>query len=67
MFSPPDLVNLMGSNTAAFIEMSKDLGTLEAGKLADIVNLDGYPLEGYWNLLNAKVVIKGGIIMADKR
>ena len=67
MFSPQDLVKLMGPNTAAFIEKSADLGTLETGKLADIVLLDGNPLDGYWNLLNAKVVIKGGEIVVDKR
>jgi imidazolonepropionase-like amidohydrolase len=67
MFSPQDIVKLMGPNTAAFIEKSKDLGTLEAGKLADIVILDGNPLEGYWNLLNARVVIKGGAVVVDKR
>jgi imidazolonepropionase-like amidohydrolase len=67
VFSPQDLVKLMGPNTAAFIERSADLGTLETGKLADIVLLDGNPLDGYWNLLNAKVVIKGGEIVVDKR
>jgi len=67
MFSPQDIVKLMGPNTAAFIDRSADLGTLETGKLADIVLLDGNPLDGYWNLLNAKVVIKGGEIVADKR
>ncbi len=67
MFSPQDIVKLMGPNTAAFIEKSAELGTLETGKLADIVLLAGNPLDGYWNLLNAKVVIKGGAIVVDKR
>ena len=67
MFSPQDLIKLMGPNTAAFIEKSGELGTLETGKLADMVALDGNPLEGYWNLLNAKVVIKGGEVVVDKR
>ena len=67
MFSPQDIIRLMGPNTAAFLERSGDLGTLEPGKLADIVLLDGNPLDGYWNLLNATIVIKGGQIMVDKR
>jgi imidazolonepropionase-like amidohydrolase len=67
MFSPQDIVKLMGPNTAAFLERSADLGTLEPGKLADIVILDGNPLDGYWHLLNARVVIKGGDVVVDKR
>ena len=67
MFSMQDIIKLMGLNTASYIEMSNDLGTLEKGKLADIVLLDGNPLAGYWNMLNAKIVIKGGVIMLDKR
>jgi imidazolonepropionase-like amidohydrolase len=67
MFSMQDIIKLMGPNTASYIEMSNDLGTLEKGKLADIVLLDGNPLAGYWYMLNAKIVIKGGVIMVDKR
>src|SRR5436190_22923793 len=67
MFSMQDIVKLMGPNSASYIEMSDQLGTLEPGKLADIVILSGDPLEGYWNLLNAKLTIVGGKILSDQR
>jgi imidazolonepropionase-like amidohydrolase len=67
MFSMRDMIRIMGPNTASYIQMGDQLGALEAGKLADIVLLDGDPLEGYWNWLKAKVVIKGGKVVVDKR
>ena len=67
MFSMQDIVKLMGPNTAAYIQMSDQLGTLESGKIADIILLDGNPLEGYWNWLKTKVTIKGGVVVVDKR
>ena len=67
MFSMRDIVEIMGPNTAAYINMADDLGTLEAGKLADIVLVEGDPMEGYWNMLNARVVLKEGVTVVDKR
>ena len=67
MFSMQDLIKMMGPNTASYIQMGDQLGTLEAGKIADLILLDGDPLEGYWNWLKTKVVVKGGTVVIDKR
>jgi imidazolonepropionase-like amidohydrolase len=67
MFSMRDIVKLMGPNSASYIEMSDQVGTLEAGKLADIVILNGNPLDGYWNMLNTRLTIVGGKIVSDQR
>ncbi len=66
MFSMQDITKLMGPNTASYIQMGDQLGTLEAGKIADITIVDGNPLDGYWNMLKTKVVLKGGVVVVDK-
>jgi imidazolonepropionase-like amidohydrolase len=67
MFSMQDIVKLMGPNSASYIEMADEIGTLEPGKLGDVVIVDGNPLDGYWNLLNTKLVLKGGVVVSDQR
>jgi imidazolonepropionase-like amidohydrolase len=67
MFSTLDLVKMMGPNTASYIQMEDQIGELAPGKLADIVLLDGDPLEGYWEWLTTTVVVKGGRVVVDKR
>ncbi len=67
MFSMKDVIQIMGPNTASYIQMGDQLGTIEVGRIADIILLDGDPLEGYWNWLKTKVTIKGGVVVVDKR
>jgi imidazolonepropionase-like amidohydrolase len=67
MFSMQDIMKIMGPNTAEYLHMSDQIGTLESGKLADIILLDGNPLEGIQYMLKTKVVLKGGIVVVDKR
>jgi imidazolonepropionase-like amidohydrolase len=67
MFSPRDIVKLMGPNTAAFIERTDELGTIAPGKIADLTIVDGDPLKLIFNLLNVAVVVQGGKIVVDRR
>jgi imidazolonepropionase-like amidohydrolase len=67
MFSPIDMVKMMGPNTAAFFNMEDELGTLQPGMIADIVLIDGDPLYLIFELLKVKVVIQSGRITVDKR
>jgi imidazolonepropionase-like amidohydrolase len=60
-------ITIMGPNTASYLGMSDQLGTIEAGKIADIVLLDGDALEGYWNWLKTKMTTNGGGVVIDKR
>jgi predicted amidohydrolase YtcJ len=62
-----NMIQIMGPNTASYVQMGDQLGTIETGKIADIILLDGDPLESDWNWLKTTVTIKGGVIVVDKR
>ncbi len=47
--------------------MIDEIGTLESGKLADIVIIDGDPLADIADLANVEVVIQGGRVVVDNR
>ena len=67
MFSPRDIIKILGPNTAAAINKSGELGTLEPGKNADIVLIDGDPLQDVFNLTCVVLVVKDGKVMVDHR
>ncbi len=67
VFSVPDLIQIMGPNSARFIEMGDQIGTLEEGKFADFLVLANNPYDGFWFFLNPVIVVKGGEIMIDER
>jgi imidazolonepropionase-like amidohydrolase len=66
VFSPRDISKIMGQG-AARSTLRQDIGTLELGKVADIVLVDGNPLTNINDLLKVWVTIKDGRIVSDAR
>ena len=54
-------------NAADLIDMSDSLGTIEAGKFADIIAVDRSPLESIEALLDVDFVMKGGDVYKHKK
>jgi imidazolonepropionase-like amidohydrolase len=67
VFSMTDIHRIMGPNGARFVGMEDEIGTLEAGKLADIILLSGDPTENIYGMLTTEVVLKEGQVVVDKR
>jgi imidazolonepropionase-like amidohydrolase len=49
-------------NGAELIDMGDQIGTIEAGKLADLTVVDGNPLEDLLDLAKVELVFKGGTL-----
>jgi imidazolonepropionase-like amidohydrolase len=67
MFSMADIHRIIGPNAARFVGMADQIGTLEPGKLADIILIDGNPTLNIYEMLKTKVVLKEGKVVVDKR
>jgi len=64
-FSPMEALSAATINPATYMGMSKDLGSLEIGKLADLVVLDANPLDDIRNSDKiSEVIINGRIYEA---
>lgn len=55
-----DVIIAATINSADLLDMSDDIGTIEAGKYADIIAVDGSPLDNIEELLDVDFVMKGG-------
>jgi imidazolonepropionase-like amidohydrolase len=67
VFSMADIHRIIGPNAARYVGMADSIGTLEPGKLADIILIDGNPTLNIYEMLKTKVVLKEGKIVVDKR
>ncbi len=67
MFSMQDIVRILTINTATYLGLQNEIGTITPGKRADLVLVQGNPFEDFHDLLNTTVVLKAGKTVVDKR
>jgi len=62
-FTPFQALQTATVNTAALLNVQDDLGTIEPGKLADLVIVDGNPLTNIRDTSKVRAVIKNGEVL----
>jgi imidazolonepropionase-like amidohydrolase len=60
-----EIIRAATNDAAELLGMSEKIGTLEAGKLADIIAVPGDPLKDVRALEHVKFVMKGGVIVRN--
>ena len=61
--SPLDAIRIGTLNAATFLGKEADLGSIEEGKLADLLLLESDPVADIRNAASITLVIKGGRII----
>jgi imidazolonepropionase-like amidohydrolase len=64
--TPAQAIRAATSSAADLIGRSKDVGTLEPGKFADVIAVTGDPLQDVRALENVGFVMKGGEVVKDQ-
>jgi imidazolonepropionase-like amidohydrolase len=63
--TPMEIIHAATRNAAGLLGMQDRVGTLEPGKLADIISVPGDPLKDIRVLEHATFVMKGGAVVAN--
>lgn len=64
--TPLEIIHAATSNAAELLGWQKKIGTLEAGKYADIIAVPGDPLQDATTLKHARFVMKGGVVIKNE-
>jgi imidazolonepropionase-like amidohydrolase len=59
--TPLEAIQVATQNGAKYLEIEDELGTIEAGKIADLVVVKGNPISRIQALRNVEIVFKDGV------
>jgi imidazolonepropionase-like amidohydrolase len=65
--TPWEIIHAATRDAAELLGMQDRVGTLEAGKLADMIAVPGNPLQDVKALEHAKFVMKGGAVVVNRK
>ena len=65
--SPMQVLVAATKHAARVCNLEHELGTLEVGKIADILVVGGNPLEDIQSLKDVMLVIHNGVVIRDER
>jgi hypothetical protein len=60
-FTPVEAIRIMSLNGARVLGVDDQLGSIESGKLADLVVIRGNPISNHGDIRNVTIVFKGGV------
>ncbi|MGD2126059.1 MAG: amidohydrolase family protein, partial [Desulfobacteraceae bacterium] len=69
-FSPSEAIQAGTREAARVLGVERDLGTIEEGKLADLIVVEGNPLEDITRLLKSEdipLIMQGGKLVKEER
>jgi imidazolonepropionase-like amidohydrolase len=64
-YTPVEALEAATRVSAAILDMGDRLGTIEPGKLADLIAVEGRPLENLRDLARVRVVVRDGEVVVD--
>ena len=65
--TPREALMTATSGFAKIVGLDKDLGTIEAGKLADLIAVEGDPLVTITDSKRVRIVVKDGEVYTEER
>ena len=67
VLSPAEVIATLTRNAAVYLGLERQIGTIEPGKIADLIIIDGNPLADIRDLSRVKVVVQKGDVTVDRR